>query len=217
MKRKMDLPTISFLGIFALLVAFGALSFLGNDNPSTKNPTVNEETNKPFVLKNQPHLGDPSAPNELIVFTDFNCPHCKEWETDTLPKLVDGMIKEKKAVLYFVNYPFLLPTSTNAAMASELFFKESPDKLQAYHHKIYEKSGVITNDLLSELAHEIDSSINEKSFGEKLKKQTTLDDVSSDYAYGSELGVEGTPSLFVNGARMENPNDLNAIEAHFNE
>ncbi len=48
------------------------------------------------IKSNDIILGDPSAPNSLIVYFDYNCGFCKKFFNEVYPKLDNTVVNEKK-------------------------------------------------------------------------------------------------------------------------
>ena len=63
--------------------------------PTAQQPTVTTTPNQPSApsptvqvsADDDPVKGDANAPIEIIEFSDFQCPFCSRWYTDTLPQL----------------------------------------------------------------------------------------------------------------------------------
>jgi protein-disulfide isomerase len=62
-------------------------------------------------------IGLPSAPITMEVFSSFDCPHCKEFDEDTVPQLRRDFIDRGK--LYLVNRAFPLMGHPYARQAAD--------------------------------------------------------------------------------------------------
>ena len=72
----------------------------------------------PFTVSGDPALGVSSAPVTIVEFSDFECPYCKMFHDEILPKLRSEYID--RGLVRFVHKDLPLPFHANAAAASEL-------------------------------------------------------------------------------------------------
>ena len=69
-------------------------------------------------IKGDPAIGSPSAPVTIVEFSDFECPYCKRFEEETLPKLKQHYID--KGLVRFIHKDLPLPFHQNAFLAATL-------------------------------------------------------------------------------------------------
>ena len=72
----------------------------------------------PFSVDADPSLGASTAPVTIVEFSDFECPYCKMFHDEILPKLRANYID--RGLVRFVHKDLPLPFHSNAAKASEL-------------------------------------------------------------------------------------------------
>jgi protein-disulfide isomerase len=183
----------------------------------TKNPY--QETMKQIDLADRPVRGNPDAKVTIVNFDDFECPFCSRMHT-TLMNQILPQYQDKVKIVY-KDYPLLQmhPWAEHAANDANCLAKQSgaaywqlADYLHANQRTINPSQGVkIAFD-------EIDKQTID--FGQKngvditqlqacLKTQSDAV-VKSSMAEGDKLGVNATPTLFINGERLEGA--LNADE-----
>ena len=82
----------------------------------------------------------------LVVFSDFECPNCKE-EAKTLRERLPAAYP-KDVRLYFKDFPLeqIHPWAKAAAMAGQCVFRENPAGFWQFHDWIYEHQAEITPD-----------------------------------------------------------------------
>ena len=61
-------------------------------------------------------MGSPTAPVTIVEFSDFECPYCKQFHNETLPKLKQHYID--KGLVRFIHKDLPLPFHQNAQLAA---------------------------------------------------------------------------------------------------
>jgi protein-disulfide isomerase len=211
MFKKENRMTTIFVVVIVFFVGFaiwGAFSG-GRAEKVAALPTT---TDKTYNEAEQPIVGEEDAPVELVIFTDYQCPHCKTWYEVVYPELKTRLLDTGKASLRFVNYPVIGIPSTYAAMASEYVYKENPDGWHEFSADLYENQVALSNAKISELASSYLDGVSQEEIQQKLEEdQVFIEDVLADYNQGEEVGVSGTPYLLVDGQNVNHGN-VQAIE-----
>ena len=152
----------------------------------------------------QPSFGTPGAPVVLVLFSDFQCPFCKEEA-----KMLRGNILSaypKQVRVYFKDLPLdqIHPWAKPAAIAGRCVFKQTPAAFWDYHDWVYEHQAEITKDNFRDKALEFakGKEIDALQFGRCMDTKTTEAEVDKSVAEARELKVMSTPTLFVNGRRL---------------
>lgn len=158
---------------------------------------------------NQPSFGGPAgAPVNLVVFGDFECPYCKEEASvlrQNIPMTFPGKVR-----VYFLDYPLdsLHPWAHTAAIAGRCIYHQGQDAFWKYHDWIYENQTSVTpdnfNSKLLEWAGK--SGVDSVQLGRCVDNKTTEPEVSRTLAMGRSVGVDGTPTLFLNGRKLMDQN-----------
>ncbi len=166
--------------------------------------------------ENQPALGDAAAPVKLAVFEDFKCPACKFFETNVFPGLERDYIDTGRAQLVFVNFPFIGPDSTTAAVAGECAYRQNEAAFWEYKTVLYRAQGAeraewATPARLEELAQNV-GDLDAAELRTCIDEQRYAAEVTSDLDMAQAVGVNSTPSLFVNGTKLEAANDYEAVK-----
>lgn len=151
----------------------------------------------PADLSNQPHtatLGPADAVVWVTEFSDFECPYCSR-AAETLSKLKDKYANDKVG---FAFRHFPLPMHPNAQPAAEYSqCAQAQGKFWPMHDAIFAAQRELSTEKLKELATQagLDAAALEACLaaGEAGKQ------VAADMTKGREVGVEGTPSFYLNG------------------
>ena len=165
---------------------------------------------------NQPAIGAADAPVELAVFEDFKCPVCKRFDESVFPQLERDYLNTDKARLSFINFPFIGPDSTTAALAAECAYHQNETAFWEYKTILYraqgdERTQWATPARLEELAQNV-GDLDAAALRTCIDEKTYSSDVQSDVDMGQAVGVQGTPTLFVNGEAVANANDYEAVK-----
>ncbi len=144
-----------------------------------------------------PSVGPKDAKVTIVEFADYECPFCAR----VVPTLWDLTKKyEGKVRWVFRDYP--LPFHKNsvpAAIAANCAGVQG--KYFEAHNYLFEHHTQLNEDTYKGLAETLKldaTAFNTCRAGDEQKKE-----VEADYAAGEKLGVNGTPTYFVNGKRMK--------------
>lgn len=87
-----------------------------------------------------PALGDKNARVTIVEFSDFECPFCRRYFTETYPQLKKEYVDTGKVVMYYRHYPLPFhPLAQPFAIASECANEQG--KFWEYHDKIFQSQG----------------------------------------------------------------------------
>ena len=156
---------------------------------------------------NAPVIGKSDAPVRVVVFTDFECPYCRESE----PALV--RLKQKygdKVAIFYRNYPLPNHLYAQPAAAAAICAGEQ-GKYFAMHDLLFAKQ--------SELAHaDYDAwaasvGVDRAKFDQCMASTMPSKVVMGDIRDAVAAGVSGTPSFFVNGRLVRDLDHLSSVVA----
>lgn len=206
----MTMGTIAALiiiaGGFGIYYASSGTGDSGSSGGSGTDSTVNSDSST-FSYDSQPVLGGPDAPVKIVEFGDYKCPVCQQFDAAFFPKIKKDFIDTGKVAYYFMNYP-IIEGSMPAALASESVYHNSPDQFWAYHDAIYANQGSesenwATTDFLIHLAKMHVPEIDTEQLRKDIEEKTYLDQIKKEKQKGETLGVQGTPTIFVNGEMLD--------------
>jgi len=153
-------------------------------------------------LDDDPVKGDPDAPITIIEFSDFQCPFCSRFFTQTLPAIQENYIDTGIVKLVYRDFPIdsLHPNARPAHIAAEC--ADEQGKFWEYHDVLFENQGqwnrLSSSDLRSQLNQYATSmGLNSESFDSCLSSQSMADEVNADYLQASQYGATGTPTFFI--------------------
>lgn len=177
----------------------GKLIVKGNIFDIAKNPFDPEM--KKLKTDLQPSFGTPGAPVVIVVFSDFQCPNCKE-EAKVLRENLLKTFPDKVRV-YFKDFPLetLHPWAKPAAIAGRCVFREKPAAFWDYHDWIYEhQSEIVPDNLKTKVIGWAESKgLDTAKLGQCMDSKATEAEVNREMVEGHSLLIGGTPTLFING------------------
>ena len=143
-------------------------------------------------------------PKVIDIWEDPQCPVCKSFE-DSTGAYVNSLIREKKATVRFHVLSFLGDESVRAANAA--FCAADEGQYLDFHTAIYavqskvENSGFWSNETLINMGKKI--GIKSTKFTNCVNKAEKLNLVKANYDSMPKYGVQGTPTIFINGKLWE--------------
>src|SRR3989344_6219200 len=141
--NKLIVGLIVAITVAAFLAGFGLGSDTDKDSndetdqTSIKQPQAQSQPSSGIIfvsLDDDPVKGDPNAPITIVEFSDFQCPFCERFFTETLPLIEKNYIKTGKVRLVYRDFPLgFHENAEKAAEAAEC--ADEQGKFWEYHDK----------------------------------------------------------------------------------
>lgn len=146
---------------------------------------------------NSPVKGDKDAPVTLIEFSDFQCPFCSRFYTQTLSQIEEEYVDTGKVKFVYKHFPLdsIHPQATPAALASECAKEQG--KFWEYHDKLFENQRSLGDSNYKQWA--ADLNLDTGQFDECYDSAKYDSKLRSDLQEGSAAGIRGTPGFLLNG------------------
>ena len=156
------------------------------------------ETPRGVVVSNDPRIGDPDAPVVIVEFSDFQCPHCADFHTNTFPAL--RSLYGDRVRWFFVNrfYTAPHPHAEAAAIAAECANRQG--RFWEYAAALFERQSELGPDLFVQTADQL--GLDRASFDQCRQDPAVTAEVGADQVEADRLNIEGTPTFIVNGRRI---------------
>jgi len=160
----------------------------------------------------RPSRGPASAPVVLVVFSDFQCPYCRDFST-TLSDVIDQY--GNKVRLVFRQYPLtqIHPDAQRAAEAS--LCAAAQNRFWEMHDLLFAGADKLKDEDMTSRAKDLSLKIDAFSSCMGSKRIQTL--IRDDIRAGAAAGAEGTPALYVNGRYLEDSQSFEEISAIIEE
>src|SRR3989304_1908007 len=136
--KKSDLWKYSTFVLLAAVIIGGFFMLSGNSG--TDGNTVQQPDTQPSVVKasldDDAVLGDKNAPVTIIEFSDYQCPFCRKFWTETLPSIKSQYVDTGKVKIVFRDFPLtsIHPSAQPAAEAAECVREQGGDKAYFEYH-----------------------------------------------------------------------------------
>jgi protein-disulfide isomerase len=149
------------------------------------------------IAADDPSVGATSAPVTIVEFSDFQCPFCQRVE----PTL--KQVREKygdKVRLVWKDFPLtqIHPQAFKAGEAAHCAGEQG--KYWEYHDRLFANQQALQpNDLKK---HAADLGLDAAAFGTCLDSSKYGERVRDGVAEGSRLGVNSTPTIYINGRML---------------
>jgi protein-disulfide isomerase len=210
-QQRQRLITIGLIALGAALVVFAVVW------PQIR-PAGEIISVTPAALPNADglSLGDANAFVTIDVFEDFQCAACKRFTENTEPLIIQNLVATGRARYVFHNYPFLdgngagnggeSDQAANASMCAN-----EQDRFWEMHSILYanwnsENQGAFSERRLQAMAESLELDMD--AFNSCLSANKYEAEIQADFDLGQDMGVSGTPTVFVNGRRVGQGNSV---------
>ena len=160
-------------------------------------------------VDDDPMMGDANAPVTIVEFSDFECPFCGKFYSETLRQLKNEYIDTGKVKLIYRDFP--LDFHQNAQKAAEAAeCADDQEKFWEMHDVIFENQRSLSVSSLKQFAGQIGLDTGE--FNSCLDSGKHSGEVQNDFREGASYGVSGTPSFFINGIQLVGAQPFSAFK-----
>lgn len=203
----MNIKRITFWGVFIIILG---LIIWGLVLAEKKTPKVGKLSSAiPAEVTSIDHVRGPvNAPVTLIEYSDFQCPACASY----FP-IIEKLSMEASTTLRFVyrHYPLYPQPHKNAFIAAQA--SEAADlqgKFWEMYNLLFENQSDWAESNSAETFFEgyaKSLNLNIEQYKADFASGATEEKVKKDKAEGVSLGINSTPTFFLNGKAITNPNN----------
>ena len=147
-------------------------------------------------------LGDRNAPITIVEYASMTCPHCAHFADDVLPDLKKKWIDTGKVRLVLRDFPL----DDEAVHASMIARCAPPDRFYAFVDTFFadQDKWVTAPDYQASLTRLAELGGMSKAEVDKCLADSKLEDqiLNSRLVASKDLGVNATPTFFVNGVKF---------------
>jgi protein-disulfide isomerase len=168
----------------------------------------------PVIHPDDISLGAPKAKVEVIEYASMACPHCGHFNETIFPALKSKYIDTGK-VRYTLK-EMITPPETVAVAGFLIARCAGPDKYFAVVDQVFRSQSRWNQGSIKPILQEIAAAngVDEAHFAACLQDQNAADAVARRAERAQEKeGVDSTPTLFVNGQKVETPQNAAELDA----
>lgn len=155
----------------------------------------------------EPIMGESDAPVTLYMYEDFECPFCQRFEQGALPQIVNNYVDSGQVKLVWKDFPLtrIHPWAEDGAVAMECVYREGGDeafwpvKDKVFNNQRSINTGNVNDKIVGWAAEE---GVSESAVRSCIENGDAQQEVQSDISEGRNLGVSGTPTVFVNDQKL---------------
>lgn len=195
--------------VLLLLLLAGGLPAAAQ-KPSTASPAEMAK-----ILAPQPDdriLGKSDAPITIVEYASLTCPHCAHFDKDVEPKLKEKWIDSGKAKFILRDFPLDEP-ALRAAMVARC---APPDRFYAFSDTLFQsqEQWVLSKDYKAALERIAKfGGMSDKDFKACIADKSGENKVvQSRLVAAQQLGVDSTPTFFINGAKFDGAPTFEAFD-----
>jgi protein-disulfide isomerase len=165
-------------------------------------------------LENAPVKGPPDAPVKVVEYSDFLCPFCRN-----LGLGLSQFVPQAggRVAVHFKNYPLdkecneSLPRSSHPGachLALGAICADYQGKFDAYHDRVFSAEGLRNPGAADVIRLASEAGLNADAMRGCLDDPVAKATLAAHIAEARRLGVNATPTLYVNGKKLPRINDL---------
>jgi protein-disulfide isomerase len=156
------------------------------------------------LASGSPAQGNSAAPVTIVEFSDFECPFCKSIATTLAQQVLPAEGSNVRLVFKYFPLQFH-PWAVQAAEIGECVRRQNEDAFWQLHDFFFDHQRTLTADTVEPQALEFlgtRHAINLQQVQTCMASHEAKAAVMRDVALGQQSGVQGTPTLFINGVRV---------------
>lgn len=152
---------------------------------------------KDIDITNLPWKGAKDAKATIVLFSDFQCPFCSRVEEP----LKGALEKNDKLKVVFAHYPLNFHQNAKpASIVAQEAWEQGPEKFWKFHDLAFASQKDLSPENIDKWAKEAGVDLAKLDDAKKKQHGDFIDKVME---IGNKVGVEGTPTLFINGRKWE--------------
>ena len=188
---------VVFLAIFAAAMLLPTLTPAADSGPS-----ASDAASLLAISKDDRILGSPTAPITIVEYASLTCPHCAHFTDEVLPEIKKKWIDTGKVKLVLRDFPL----DDEAVHASMIARCAPHDRFYAFIDTFFadQTNWAAAPDYRAALSRLAELGGMSKNEVDSCLKDATLENqvISSRLVAANQLGVNATPTFFVNGTKF---------------
>ena len=154
-----------------------------------------------------PSQGPADAPIVIVEFSDFQCPFCKRFQDETASQLLAAY--PDRILFVYRHLPLTSIHSEAFPSAEASMCANEQGAFWDYHDRIFENQDQLGRELYMQIATDLD--LDTANFEECLNSGKYKNAIQQDMDFAFNLGVQSTPTFFINGLAIIGAQPLEAF------
>lgn len=160
-----------------------------------------------IAIEGYPSNGPEDAKIVIVEFSDFQCPYCRRFHQETYKALLDAYPGQIRFVYRNLPLTQIHPEAMSAAVAS--LCANDQNVYWDYHDKLF-SSETLGDDAYVQYATEL--GLDMDKFSACLTGGEYDDFIQQDMDYSLSIGVQSTPTFFINGLAIIGAQPLTSFQ-----
>jgi protein-disulfide isomerase len=164
-------------------------------------------------LEGSPSLGPADARVVVVDYSDFQCPHCRQLDTDL--RALAARFPQVRFVSKYFPLAQIHPWAMTAATAAWCASKQNPQAYWAYHHSLFDNQDSITAENAWQQVQNLatQAGLDAAAIRSCMATPEAKAAIDADVKEGVALNIANTPTVFINGRRIVG-GDRNILEQY---
>jgi protein-disulfide isomerase len=186
--------------------------YVSRDGRQLLKATVYDLKGNPFAedlklihTEGHPSFGPANAILTIAMFSDFECPLCREEAKTLRDNLPSQFPNDVRVVFFDMPLDAIHPWARAAAIAGRCAYAQNHNSFWSYFDWMYERQGDITTENVKDKVLEwakTDKNIDSLKLANCVETKATDAEVNQSVAEAKALNVDATPTAFLNGRRL---------------
>lgn len=207
MKPAASLALMGLVGLCVLSVFAARILPRSTDAESTT--PASQTLTEPTITFVDPVIGRSDALVTIVEYADFTCSHCRQL-SGTLAQLLLAHPQDVRIVWKHMPNDAANPLATAASVAAQC--AQDQGKFWEYHDALFQSNTSLSQEAFRPLA--LQAGLNVEQFSTCYDAGDTLRIIQRDIEEGTALGITATPTLFINGERLEGAASLDTLTSY---
>jgi len=152
-------------------------------------------------------IGPDDAPITIVEFSDYQCPFCKRWHEQVYEPLLAAYPGKIRFVYRHLPLTSIHPDAFSAAEAAMCAGEQ--DAYWQFHEKLFD-GDLLGSGAYTQYAQELN--LDTTAFETCLAEHTYQDEIQADSDFALNLGVNSTPTFFINGLAIVGAQPLDVFQ-----
>ena len=176
-----------------------ALAAASSGSGETAANTTQQQQQAPtrykIPIEGAPSIGPADAPITLVEFSDYECPYCTKWHTEVYHRLLEEY--QGKVRFVYKDFPLYSIHSNAISAAESAYCAGEQGKYWEFHDRLFAENVKLGLETYQNIAKE--TGLDQEKFNTCVTNRTYQGQVEASYQWAAKLGVQSTPTFFING------------------